>query len=147
MQLTVRIELPNDGLDDSGSGGHVPPADRHGWAQHHHHHYILHCTALHCTSGRFHSGDQLTAGLTAIGGARSGWNSRGDVTPLQDANSPPLTLRTSSRLILSQLSPLPVSEPRLRPSSSSFYKQNFVFDVYNSPPSVLHASPSSFSLI
>jgi len=31
--LTVRVELPNDGLDDGGSGGHVPPANRHGYAQ------------------------------------------------------------------------------------------------------------------
>jgi len=47
LQLTVRVELPNDGLDDGGSGGHVPPANRHGYAQEHHYIFTNSLTALH----------------------------------------------------------------------------------------------------
>jgi hypothetical protein len=90
-ELTVCVELPDDGLDDCGSGGHVPPADRHGSTQHHnHHHYIpgLSLTALHCAPL---SRQPTTACQRAPlrRGTRSHGNSRRDVTPLHTADSPP----------------------------------------------------------
>jgi hypothetical protein len=80
-------------------------------------------TAQHYASRRSHSGAQLPAGVATTGGRALGSEQpRCDVTPLHEANSPPPPVRSSSRLILSQLSPLPVSyisHPRLRPSSSN----------------------------
>jgi hypothetical protein len=87
LELTVRVELPDDGLDDSGSGGHVPPTDRHGWASNTTTYSLTH--TLHCTSYRCHGGKQLRSDDATPGMAPAGVNSRGDVTPLREAHSRP----------------------------------------------------------